>query len=51
MSPTTAEPLNQSAALVDYNQFSSHSALVDAAFGSVPCGCDCEALMARVLEP
>jgi len=30
MSLTTVELLNQSAALVDYNLFSSHSALVDA---------------------
>jgi len=30
MSPTTVELLNQSAPLVDYNLFSSHSALVDA---------------------
>ena len=30
MSPTTVEPLNQSTVLVDYNLFSSHSALVDA---------------------
>src|ERR1043166_4758411 len=30
MNPTTVELLNQSAPLVDYNLFSSHSALVDA---------------------
>jgi len=30
MNPTTVELLNQSAPLVDYNLFSSHSALLDA---------------------
>jgi hypothetical protein len=82
MNPTTVELLNQSAPLVDYNLFSSHSALVDAlaaqaalllqhgpepsceaflgsrltsgapaAFGTLPLGVDCEALMTRVLAP
>ena len=44
MSLTTGEVLNESAELVDYNLFSSHSALEEA-------GVDCDALMARVLAP
>jgi len=85
MSCTTAEVSNQATELVDYNLFSSHSALEDAllregappdlpalralgerlgsaaisrlatappaAFGTLPPGVDCDALMARVLAP
>jgi hypothetical protein len=51
MSAITSQPSNQSTPLVDYDLFSSHSALSEAlARAGAAAGSDCDRLMARVRE-